>query len=320
LIDYVVDWLATSGIRTVTVCANGSTTEISRHLESQPSRIAIGYHADKSPRGAAGCVKDAAGTSNADAFIVSDGSSIPLVDVAQLIAHHRSTGAAITIVVHRRTLSTGEAHLEPTGTYVFDREVLELIPATTFHDIKENLIPNAYRRDYRIELFEVSEAFPRVLDASSYIAANHWMAARLVDSTGSAESKSSRDLREVEAHPSAWIDDDATIVGPVVIGRGARVHASAVLVGPTVIGAGTVVGPGATLARSVTWENCDIGEGAIVDRCLLSEQVTVESRTRIVGLLRVNRPAHRRWFTVRQPLRKRSALESTRPFAKPALS
>jgi NDP-sugar pyrophosphorylase family protein len=317
LIEYVLDWLGDAGIPAATVCANGSTGQIKRHLDSQTSlRVAIDYHSDKSPRGAAGCIKDAAAASNADTLIVSDGTSIPHVDIGELLAHHRRSQAAITIVVHLRKEAGGQTHLEPTGTYVFDREVLALIPSASFHDIKENLIPNAYRQGRRIELFSVKEASPRVLDAASYIAANRWMTVRLAGRLNTTSGLRS----EVDAHPSAWIDDNAIVVGPVLIGRGARVHSSAVVVGPTVIGAGTVIGPGATLARSVTLESCVVGEDAIVDQCLLAEHAAVDAGQTLSGVLRGRSPERQRWANERFSFRRVPPTKSARPFAKPALS
>jgi NDP-sugar pyrophosphorylase family protein len=289
LIDYTIDWLDSAGVEQTIVCANGATAAIKNYLDSQNQlRLRLDYHADKSPRGAAGCIKDAAAQVSAKTLIVSDGTAIPRVEIAQLLEHHRRSGAAITIVVCRAAGREGHVQgLEPTGTYAFERDVLDLVPATSFHDIKENLIPSVNRAGRHIEIFEVSEASPRVLNAASYVAANRWMAERLAsESKDLLAARHDDGTSHVEAHPSVWIDESATIVGPVVLGRGVRVHGSAVVVGPTVVGAGTVIGPGAVLTRSVTLDNCVIGEGAVVDQCLLAESATVVPRASLSGVLR----------------------------------
>lgn len=303
IIDHVLDWLDAAGIRETTICANGSTLALRQYLDGS-ARLspAIGYHEDVSPRGAAGCVKDAASNSSADAFIVSDGTSIPTVDVPALLAHHRRSQALITIVVHPRPSKMfGQPQLHPTGTYVFEREVLDAIPATSFQDIKESLIPKMYREDRRVALFETAEVSPRVFNADSYLAANRWVVERMAAATVWHDLSPGRTgAAQLIAHPSAWVDEGALIIGPVILGAGVRVHASATIVGPTVVGTGTSIGRGATLARSVTWNHCVVGDGALVDHCLLAEHAVVEPEATVAQTLRVkvSEPRVRRLLNV----------------------
>jgi NDP-sugar pyrophosphorylase family protein len=320
LIDYTIEWLDTAGVAQTTICANGSTAAIKNYLDSRDQlRLQLDYHADATPRGAAGCIKDAATKTTARTLIVSDGTSIPRVDIAKLLEHHRQTGAAITIVVCPVDGKEGHSQgLEPTGTYAIDRDVLELVPTTSFHDIKENLIPSAHRAGRHIELFEVPEASPRVLNAASYVAANRWMAERLAVAARESQTTAADGVTHIDAHATVWIDESATIVGPVVLGRGVRVHGSAVIVGPTVVGAGTVIGPGAALTRSVTLDNCVIGEGAVVDQCLLADHATVSPGASLSGVLRTKSERIRRSMV--QRLARRRPQGAPRPFAKPAVS
>jgi NDP-sugar pyrophosphorylase family protein len=295
LIEHVLGWLRGAGVPEAIICANGSTSALRRYLGPMQSPLAVDFHEDGSPRGAAGCVKDAAAASAANIFLVTDGASIPTVDVSRLLAHHDATKAALTIVVHERARSLGQSHLEPTGTYVFNREVLDAVPATSFQDIKENLIPKMYREGQRIETFTIGEASPRVLNATSYLTLNRWMIQRMASVDGGCE---------YAAHPSAVIDETAVIVGPVVIGAGVRVHASATIVGPTCLGAGTVVERAAVVTRSVTWEDCIVGSGAVVDQCLLADNVVVESDTSVSSAVRVYAPEHRAWVYHLLPARR----------------
>jgi mannose-1-phosphate guanylyltransferase/phosphomannomutase len=321
LIDYVIDWLDTAGVATTTICANGSTDAIRRHLESRvASRVKLDYYADHSPRGAAGCIKDAAATKAAQTFIVSDGTSIPHVDVAALVAHHRRTGAAITMVVHPSDGKfTGQKQFEPTGTYVFDRSVLDLVPATSFSDIKENLIPSAHRHGCPIELFETAGASPRVLNAASYVAANRWVAERMATTANAASREEEQNSSpQLDAHSSAWIHESATIIGPVVLGRGARIHAGAVLVGPTIIGADSVIGAGAVVSRSVTWDGCVVGTNAVVDQCLLTDGAVVEPGESLSTVLRPKAHSHR--SLLQRLAQKLDLAQPATPLAKHALS
>jgi NDP-sugar pyrophosphorylase family protein len=311
LIDYVLGWLREGGVADATICANGSTASMRAALKDGQGRgVSVQYLEDLSPRGAAGCVKDAAARSQAQTFVVADGSSIPVLDLRALLDNHHSSGAALTIVAQRRdTASAGGAQLQPADIYVFDREVLDLVPATSFQDIKESLIPTLYKQGLKINLFQVDEISPRVLNADTYLTANHWMIARLSENCAT----------ELIAHPTASIDPGAMIIGPVVLGPWVKVLPGAAILGPTSIGAGTMIGAGAVVSRSVVWSNCVIGEGAVVDNSLLTDDARVAPGTSVVAAIRLKQKVAkarvRSLFARRKP-------HTPRPdaLAKPALS
>jgi len=314
LIDYVLGWLYRAGVSQATICANGSTTSLRRYLDApgEPSLV-IGYHEDRSPRGAAGCVKDAAALSTADTFVVTDGTSIPTTDLPRLLAHHRQRKADVTIVVCQRLSELGNrSHLHPTGTYVLERDVLDAVPATSFQDIKESLIPKLHREGRRIELFTVDQVSPRVLNVDSYVALNRWVIERMVAASGLEGPRTGgQSSRELIAHPTARIEDGAMIIGPVVLGPGVKVHASATILGPTSVGAGSEIRSEALVARSVVWENCIVGERALVDQCLLADDVSVEPGAVLTGMIRWKKPERpawiRRWLATKKALPRTSA-------------
>src|SRR5262249_55554303 len=151
-----------------------------RHV---PAGVTVSYHQDPMPRGAAGAVRDAAVASNADTFVVTDGTAIPDVYLEHLLAAHDTTGAAVTVVVHMEDAGGKNQCLQvPNGIYVINRRALDGVPATGFYDLKENLIPALYRAGQRVVAYSAPSASPRVLDAPSYLAVNEWMVERLVTS------------------------------------------------------------------------------------------------------------------------------------------
>jgi len=316
LVEYVLGWLRDSGVPTATLCANGSTSRLRAHLaDGGRVGIALAYHEDESPRGAAGCVKDAALQSSAQTLVVADGTSIPVADLGRIVAHHRRTGAKVTIAVQRHVSPGSAPVLQPSGIYLFERDVLDLVPATSFQDIKESLIPKLYKAGVPVAVFELEESSPRVLNAETYLAVNQWMIARMA--SGLREKVGTSDAL---AHPSAWVDGSATLLGPVLLGPGVRVQEGALIVGPASIGAGTTVGAGAVVARSVLWEHCVVGERAIVDQSVMADYSEVGAGVALSSAMR-GTPA-RAGSRVGQPVGLRPRLGSSRPdaLAKPALS
>ncbi len=316
LVSYALLWLAGSGLHDVTVCANRDTRTVGDRLrEYLPPDMDIELLEDPVPRGPAGCVRDAAG--DAETLVVVGGTTVPLLDLGALLANHRASGAALTVVVHLEPGGDGvpKRHV-PAGIYVFERRALEHIPRRGFYDIKESLIPRLYRAGERTMAYPVLDWSPRGLDAPSYLALNAWMVERLCESP---PAEGYVRVSGILAHESARIASDVVGVGPVLVGAGARVKAGATLVGPTSIGGGSVVAEGALVSRSAVWSRCRVGEGAATDGCILADGCMIAPGSRVFGAVRTAEPRPRPAAFLPGRFRP-SAPYHVRPQAGPALS
>ena len=194
LICYALRWLREQGVTEVTVCANSAARPIrgkscahcfssSRSILGcrEANAMQIEHLEDWMPRGAAGCVRDAAIRTDAHTFVVVDGTTVPLVDLVGLLETHRTCRAAVTVVAHHEPSPADNGHpaLRPSGAYVFDRRVLDHIPDAGFQDIKEGLLPRLYRAGERVVTHLAHGASPRMVSAASYLALNHWMVERV---------------------------------------------------------------------------------------------------------------------------------------------
>jgi NDP-sugar pyrophosphorylase family protein len=125
----------------------------------------IDFYEDSMPRGAAGCVRDASVNSDADVFVVTDGTSIPSVNLDGLLETHEICGAALTVVVHHDpSAACVEPGLNPGGIYVFSRRIFDSIPDRGFQDIKETLIPRLHAQGESVVTHTGFGACPRVLN------------------------------------------------------------------------------------------------------------------------------------------------------------
>jgi mannose-1-phosphate guanylyltransferase len=301
LISYVLSWMGEAGVEDATICANGSSRAVRARLADEAALpLRLGYYEDPIPRGPAGCVRDAGLLSEADTLVVAEGTLVPSADVAELLEAHRSSRAALTIVVdqeRRRRGLSAERPPSPSGLYVFDRRVLETIPATGFQDIKESLIPRLHRAGERVFTHAVAGVSPRVLNCETYLAVNEWMIDRVTDTPGSLSGYYLRwrnggtPCGDVLAHVTAQIHPQARLLGAIVLGPGVRIMAGATIIGPTTIGEGCTVAPGAVVSRSVLWNRCVVGKEALVDRCLLADDAAIESSLTLFNSVKVHKPA-----------------------------
>ena len=127
---------------------------------------------------------------------------------------------------------------------------------------------------------------PRVVNTDSYLALDQWAVER--EARDPDVARGFRACDEAVVHDSAWVDPSARLLGPVLLGPEASVHAGATLVGPVSIGPGTSVGRGAVVSRSVVWSRCAIGDEALVDRCMLADAVRVEPRQALFAAVRAD--------------------------------
>jgi len=277
LVVHVLSWLAAAGVRRATMCANGSTDALRRLLRTgaQPPLPEVRYYSDSMPRGAAGCVRDAAPPGGHRPVLVVDGAAIPTIDLDEVLAAHARSGAALTVVTQASPDGRRDRPLEPAGIYVCDPRALEFVPRAGYHDIKEELVPRLHAAGEPIQIYAAPNAFPHVLNLQTYFAANGWVLEQEIASAADARWREYERVGDMLVHRTARVHATAFAIGPVLIGAGADVEPGAVLVGPTVVGDRSVLRAGSVVSRSVAWRDCVVGAEAMIDVSLLCDGVHV---------------------------------------------
>jgi NDP-sugar pyrophosphorylase family protein len=275
LLSYSLSWLRDGGVSYAVVCANRETRALESRLHYHvPDGLLVSYRKDAMPRGAAGALKDAVTGTDAQTFVVADGTSIPNIDLRTVLAAHRASRAVATIVSYAERAGNGTRAIQiPSGIYAFEREALGAIPERGFYDIKEGLLPQLYRSKARVEAVTVASPTPRVLDAASYRAVNEWVIEQLA--LGQQLPPGYTMTGSCIHHREASIAGDVTFVGPVLVGPGAQIEAGAVIVGPSSIGRDVVVKANALVSRSAIWRRSVIGQRAVADGCIVADDTFV---------------------------------------------
>jgi len=270
LISYPLRWLKAGGVVEATVCANSESGLVRQYIGAGGRfGVDVDYYEDLTPRGPAGCARDAASTSNAERFVVVDGTIIPQADLAGLLKFHLAARSSVTVVV-TSLIGRGvqqNGHLVPAGIYIFEREAFEHVQRTSYQDIKEVLIPALDRAGRRVLSYIADRPSPRVHNMRTYLAANAWLLERL--SVFPVSLPGYRRMGDGFVHESS-VAESVRFVGPVFVGPGTRLGSRVTLVGPSVVGPSCEVGCDAVISRSVLWKGCHVGEGAMIDSCVLT--------------------------------------------------
>lgn len=288
LVAYPLRWLWEAGVPAATVCTNAASRNVRTLLMGvRDLPLDLDFFEDGMPRGSAGCVRDATIASDADTFVVVDGTAIPCVDLAALVRTHRERQATVTVLAHgERAHGPGEPWLVPGGVYVFSRRVFDSIPERGFQDIKEALIPHLHRKGDVVAVHTAAGACPRIFNTETYLAVNHWMVQQVTSSLTNQDTLGYRLFGETLAHTSVWVAPGARLLGPIMLGPGVVIAEGATIVGPTTIGPGCRIGAGALLSRSVLWSNSSLGDEVVLDRCLVADEVSVPPHTTLFSTLR----------------------------------
>ena len=282
LITYALRFMRDGGIETASVCTNSAARVVRTRLDGAALGLRLNYVEDWNPRGAAGCVRDAGSLTSARTFVVADGTAVPVAAVSELLEAHHSAGAALTVVVG----ADATGRLCPSGVYVFDRRAFDFIPAEGFQDIKERLIPKLYESGEQVATHVTRRLAPRVVNVDSYLALDQWAVARAAEAHLVGDDYNL--CGEALVHQSARVDPSARLLGPMLLGPGVEVSGGATLVGPLSVGRGTRIGSGAVVSRSVLWSGCEIGDQALVDRCMLADRAQVAARRPLFATVRAD--------------------------------
>jgi mannose-1-phosphate guanylyltransferase len=291
LLQFPLRWLARSGmVGRAVVSARDVAGSVSEWLATHPALpFELSVAADTYPRGPAGMARDAAALIPSPRYVVCEGSRLPDLDLRALLDAHVASGAAITTVIEsdRRTRQ-GPSRQRPGGVYVFEHDVLELVQPTGFQDIKQGLLEQAHARGLGVHAFERSGLTPAIVDFASYLGTSNWLVSNLGERL--ADYPDFVPCGDGLRHPTAEVSDQATLLGPVVIGEGARIEAGAVIVGPAVIGDRSVVAADATVSRSVLLDAVQIERGAHVDWSVVTAGARVGANESVADQVVVMRP------------------------------
>jgi len=149
-----------------------------------------------------------------------------------------------------------------TGIYIFEPEVLDLIPSGQEYDIGSDLFPKIVEKGLKFNAIDLPFNWIDIGRISDYWEAN--------------QKIMNGELRSIpmpgtEVKPGVWVGlntkidwENTEIQGPVYIGSGTCIEAGAMIVGPTWIGHGCNIRENARISKSIIFEYTRIGSASIV--------------------------------------------------------
>lgn len=161
-----------------------------------------------------------------------------------------------------------------TGIYIFEPEVIDLIPSGVEFDIGSQLFPLLAEKG--MPFYAQGRPF-NWLDIGSV--SDYWEVLQNV-LTGEVNHM---DVPGIQIEPGLWtglntsIDwRGTTIKGPVYIGSGVKIEAGATIVGPTWIGHGSHICEGAEIVRSVLFEYTRVLNDVVLNEMIVFKDYSID--------------------------------------------
>jgi mannose-1-phosphate guanylyltransferase len=182
-----------------------------------------------------------------------------------------------------------------TGIYIFEPEVVDMIPSGTVFDIGSELFPLLVKNG--VPFFAQNRTF-NWIDIGSV--KDFWSVSQSVMQGGLAQMH----IPGIQIDEGVWaglntrINWEGThIEGPVYIGAGSQIEAGCKIIGPTWIGHGSHVCAGAEVVRSVLFEYTRISPGVQLEEKIVFKDYSVD---RSGAMLHISELETKDWGNARE--------------------
>jgi mannose-1-phosphate guanylyltransferase len=319
---YIVEHLAKHGVRDIMVNVSYLHESIESYFgEGHQYGVKIGYsfegyvddEGEVVPQalGSAGGMKKIQEFGNFfdDTTIVLCGDAIIDLDLDAALLEHKKKGALASVITNAvpwdkvsdygvvvtdddgRVVKFQEkpkredalSNFVSTGIYIFEPEVIDLIPSGKVFDIGSELFPLMAEKGLPFYAQNLSFNW---LDIGSVT--DYWTVLQSVLTGEVAQLE----VPGIEIRDGVWVGlntridwEGTTIEGPVYIGSGCHIEAGSKIVGPTWIGHGSHICSGAQVTRSILFEYTRVLRDVSLDETIVCKNYSVNRAGEMSSLL-----------------------------------
>jgi mannose-1-phosphate guanylyltransferase/phosphomannomutase len=246
--------------------------------------------------GTAGAIKKVERYFKDGPFFVMSGDGLSDIDLTDMLAFHRKSGSIATMAVHRVdsrfdygvTLAAKNGRIKGfmekpswadvfsntvnTGIYLFEPEILKMIPSGRVYDFGHDLWPKLLKMKKPIYAYEFDSYWCDVGNLPEY------RRSQMDVLDGRADvSIPGREIRKgVWLEEGSVVHPKAKLVGPCVIGKGCKIEAGAVVGPHTVVGDRANIASKAVLKNCILWDNVTVGKDVHLSNCIIGAHGNVK--------------------------------------------
>jgi mannose-1-phosphate guanylyltransferase / phosphomannomutase len=301
VMEYIIELLKNHGITDVIATLQFLPALIRNYFgDGQDLGVNIAYSTEESPLGTAGSVKKVEQYLD-ETFIVISGDAMTDIDLTAAVAFHKKNRALATLVlksvpnplqfgvvitdddgriqrfVEKPNWSQVFSDTVNTGIYILDPKIFAHIPDDQPFDFSKDLFPKLLKGRKRLFGYVADGYWQDIGSIEQYMQVHQ----DLLRGETMFKPEGFKIGRSVWLDGGAQVDPMASLRGPIVIGKNAKIEAGARIRPYSVIGNNTVVKAGSFVSRAVIGENCYIGAGAELRGCAIGRTCDVKRSVRI---------------------------------------
>ncbi|HOW27896.1 MAG TPA: NDP-sugar synthase [Elusimicrobiota bacterium] len=291
VIDYALDNARRHGVREIAVNLYHCPHYVQSHLgDGSRWGLRLHYSVEKRLWGTAGGVKRFEKFFSDGTFVVLSGDGLSEIDLADVVAFHRSHRSFATMVLkpvtsrfeYGVTLVNRKNRIvrfieKPkwedvfsntvnTGVYVFEPGIFRYIPSGRECDFAQNVWPRLLKERKPIFGYVTQDYWRDVGNLAEYRQAHR----DVLDGRMKYPSIAGQEVK-----PSVWVGENVRIdkrvqlQGPCVIGDHCVIGRGSVIGPYTTIGDHVRIGPSSTVRGGVVWNKAVISNGAYLNDCIV---------------------------------------------------
>lgn len=301
IMSHIIALLKEHGFTDIGVTLQYMPEAIRDHFGSGSEHgVNLHYFVEDSPLGTAGSVKNAASFLD-ETFLVISGDALTDLDLARAVDFHKKQGSIATLILTRvdcpleygvvitsedgkitqflEKPGWGEVFSDTvnTGIYVLEPEALDYFAPGQKFDFSKDLFPLLLREKKPLFGMVLPGYWCDIGNLLQYLEAHH----DILSGKVKIKMPGKEIYKGVWVEEGAFIDEAAVVKGPSFIGANCQIGAGAKIDPYTLLGSGCLVQRGASIKRSVLWNNVFVGSGAALRGAVVCSRVQVQAKAGI---------------------------------------
>lgn len=298
VMQYIIELLVKNNIKDIGITLHYLSDDVMNFFgNGKDFNVDIRYYIEETPLGTAGSVKSAEKFLD-DTFIVISGDGLTDIDISKAIAYHKEKGAMATLVLKEVPVplqygvvvtdkdgrvneflekpSWSEVFSDKvnTGIYILEPEIFNYYKNNQEFDFSKDLFPILMKNKKSVYGYVTDGYWCDIGSIEQFIDCNFDVLKGLVK----INVKGRKYKDGIWVGENCEISSETNIIPPVYIGSNTKIY-EGVEIGPySIFGRNNIISAGATVKRSVIFDNCYIGSNAEVRGSVLCNKVQLESK------------------------------------------
>ncbi|KEI01010.1 sugar phosphate nucleotidyltransferase [Clostridium botulinum] len=301
IIQYTIELLKRNDIKDIAITLQYMSDYIVNYLgDGKKFGVKITYFIEEMPLGTGGSVKNAHEFLN-DTFIVISGDALIDIDLSEVIKYHKNRKSIATLVTKKVDLpleygvvitdnsgriikflekpSWSEVFSDKvnTGIYVLEPKVLSYYDENENFDFSKHLFPMLLENEEPMFVYTTKGYWCDIGNIEEYHNCNMDLLKGIIN----LKLNGKKYLQNIWVGKNSIISPKVKINPPVFIGENTKIYGSAEIGPYTILGNNNIIKSNVSIKKSITFDNCYIGDHSQIRGGILGKNVQIKDRTSI---------------------------------------